>query len=189
MGLKQLLAEGGKRTLHTAVIDGETLTFHPVRVAAMLQAQSVVAAIARAVVGFFDPNKANYTKRSAFTEQDKETGAIIGSSVEEPISPVHAKERIARQQKSMSAAVEAIMSEENAAKLAVLVIDSLRTDEITAEDLVNGDATVFFQLVKETVLANAPTLSPFIEKAMGKMTDVLSLVEAQDEPAPEEKTE
>ena len=61
MGLKQLLTSGGTDSVHEAEINGETLRFYPVRVAAMLRAQSVVSEIARAITSFFDPNADNYT--------------------------------------------------------------------------------------------------------------------------------
>jgi hypothetical protein len=186
MGLKDLLAAGGRDNFHEAVINGEQLRFYPVRVAAMLRAQSIVSEIARAITSFFDPNEDQYTKRTLHTEQDPESGNITNMSMEEPISPVHAKERLKRRQDSVVAAVEAVMGEDNAAKLAILVIDSLRTDEITVDDLVNGDVATFIALVKETVVANAPQLSPFLAKFAEKMQPRLAVEPSSEDEQAEE---
>ena len=188
MGLKQLLIDGGKKEIHTAEINGQELSFHPVRVAAMLQAQSVVAAIARAVMGFFDPNKDQYTKRSVLNENDPETGVISTSSVEEPISPVHADKRLQRREASVDKAITTLMSDDNAHKLAVLVCDSLRSDDLSPEDVMEFDAPLFAALIKETVTANAPTLRPFLTKAMERMQSALSPADEPDE-QPDESSE
>jgi hypothetical protein len=188
MGLKQLLIDGGKKEIHTATVNGQELTFHPVRVAAMLQAQSVVATIARAVMGFFDPNKDQYTKRSVLNENDPETGVICTSSVEEPISPVHAEKRLNRREASVEKAITALLSDDNAQKLAVLVCDSLRDGDLTPEDVMEFDAPLFVALIKETVTANAPTLRPFLMKAMERMQNALSPADEQAE-QPDESSE
>jgi len=182
MGIKALLVGGNKDNFRTAEINGEDVKFYPVRVAAMLQAESVVTEIARAVSCMFDPNGEQYTKRTLLTEQDKESGAIISSSIEEPISPVHAKERLKRRGDSIASIAESLLSEGNAKKMAVLVIDSLRDDELTVDDILALDTAMFIHLAKETVLAAMPDMAPFLTAASKKMGSVLSVDAEPDEP-------
>lgn len=169
-GLKELLVSGARDVEHRATINGTEFVFRPVRVAVMLRAQSVVTKLAAAVTSFFDPSQDQYIKRTLTTEQDKESGAIISASINEPVSPVHAKERLQRRQASVLDAIESVMGEDNAHKLALLVIDSLRAeDELTVEDVMEFDASTFIKLVKETVVANAPQLAPLLARATDQM--------------------
>ena len=55
MGLRDFLAKATPST-HKEEIRGTEFVFYPVRVAALVRAQSVVSEVARAVTSFFDPN-------------------------------------------------------------------------------------------------------------------------------------
>jgi len=189
MGLKAFLADCDKQAPHKAMIMGRERSFYKVSIAAMLQAESFVSAVSRAFIGFFDPNKDQYTKRSVQNEQDPKTGVIVTGSIEEPISPVHAKERIARRAEGMSEAINTVMSKDNFRKLAILVADSLRDDDLTADEILTLDGEPFVLMIKATVLANAPSLAPLLEKLTDKMESVGSPDAKQAEPVEEVMSE
>lgn len=170
MGLKAFLKERQPSKPHVVEIGGKDTNFYKIRVTALLKAESVVATVSRAAVSFMDPNKGQYVKRSVSSEQESKSGNIITGSIEEPISPIHAKARIERRESAMNLAVTTLLSEENAEKLAALAADSMADDELTSADIMEMDAAMFFDVIKATVLANAPALAPLLDKAFMKMT-------------------
>jgi len=174
MGLKAFLKERAPSKPHVAEIGGKDTNFYKVSVTAMLHAESVVATVSRAAVSFFDPNKGQYVKRSVSSEQEKDSGNIVTGSIEEPISPVHAKARIERRSDAMDLAVKTLMSPENAEKLAALAADSMGDDDLVAADIMQMDAPMFFEVIKATVIANAPALAPLLDKALTKMMNAES---------------
>jgi hypothetical protein len=137
-----------------------------VRTAAMLKARSVISVVASAVAGFFDPNEGAYRKRTVLNDGTEN----VQSVVEEAVSDTAAEARIRRFDANMKGAIEALLSEENASRVATLVLDSLRENEITPEELLaTTEAPDLVVMIGAMLRANAPSFAPFLKQAVEKM--------------------
>lgn len=199
MGLNALLITEAKPSMHTVEINGKEHIFYPIRVTAALRAKSVISEIATSISTFFDPNQDDYVKRTHLSEKGveiKDEEAIqggescisdVGTSIVEPISPIHAKERIARRTKATANMVESLMGEENAHKIAGLVLDSLRDDSTSPEELLSHELGLpyVFALVKNMLAANVSVFSPLAKRATEKLTEKMESALSGDDRQPE----
>jgi len=177
MGLRDFLAKATPST-HKEEIRGAEFIFYPVRVAALVRAQSVVSEVARAVTSFFDPNEGQYMA-SQVVHVEEEGAQQINT---EAVSVEHAHARIKRRDASIVKACNALLGEESVAKVMWLVLDSLREDNLKPEDIMEQfEAADFVKFVRGMLLANSATFGPLVEKAMAKMNELSSVEEPVEE--------
>ena len=177
-------------TPHTIEIGGNEIDFFPVRLRAILKAQAVVSQMARAAVSLFDPNSDDYTKKTIVKQpvniNDGETMVnekgdtvampeemvTVDTTVIDAISPVHAKERIARRQKDVQEAIKVLLDEQNIDRVIMLIEDSSRgqCDLATLHDI---EVPHLIPLLRATLKANFSVFGGLVGKAMNKATGAL----------------
>lgn len=211
MGLAAILSSMEEKP-HTIEFGGESIDFFPVRLRALLKAQTVVSQMAKAAVSIFDPNADDYTKKTivkqpinineGLSEIDPESGEpIIDATTGEPIaapeemvtvdttvidaiSPVHAKERIARRQKDVEGAISTLLNEDNIDRVILLIEDSSR-GQCDMESLQNIEVPHLIPLLRATLKANFSVFGGLVGKAMSRAETKLGDVLGSDEESAE----
>jgi len=162
---------------HVIELEGESIEFYPVRLRALLAAQSVVADMAQAAVGLFDPNKGDYTKKIVAHQeinvaeegQPKDIVPVETTTID-AISPVHAKERIKRRKEDLSEGIKALLDEDNIHRVLLLIEDSSR-GVCDTETLENATTDVILPLLRATLTANMSVFGGAVGKAMRAKLD------------------
>lgn len=190
MGLKQILSSLETKPV-LVELGNESIAFYPVRLRAILKAQSVIAEMAKAACALFDPNEEDYVKKTISKQKvniaedvDQEEMAEVEATVIDSISPVHAKERIKRRETAVMDAINALLSEENVQKVAILIEDSSRgACEIDA--ILDADPTVLMPILRGTLRANFSVFGGIAGKAMARAEKALGSALDGDAESPE----
>lgn len=191
MGLKQILSSLDVKAVEVNV-HGETIQFYPVRLRALMKAQSVIADLAKAATSLFDPNEDDYTKKTITKQkmdlaEDGEEPDMqeIDATVIDAISPVHAKERIKRREQSVHEAISALLDEENLTKVAIIVEDSSR-GVCEQEAFLEATPEIVTSLLRATLRANFSVFGGVVGKAMARAESALgNALDGDEEESPE----
>jgi hypothetical protein len=157
-----------------------------------MKAQSVVADLAKAATALFDPNHDDYVKKT-ITKQKMDLAedgeapdvAEVDATVIDAISPVHAKERIARREKAVHEAISTLLDEENLLKVAIIVEDSSRG--VCEQDaFLDASPEIVMTLLRATLRANFSVFGGVVGKALTRAETALgSALDGTEEESPE----
>jgi len=195
MSLKKFLAAKATREApYSATLDGSEFEFHHLRVSALIEARDVVHEVAQAASSLFDPSARNYVKQTVVNDTDPETKEPAQTTVIDAISPVVAKQRLKQQGEGIQRAIDALLSEEQVEKVALLVLDSLREETLGPEEFLN-DLSVheLVWFVRQMIEANLAVFAGVRGKVGAilreKMAEAMPEDDSDESPGPESKGE